>query len=302
MQTKTVLHPRNQHRERYDFSALTISSPALASHVKPNAYGDASIDFANPQAVIALNQALLLHHYRVQSWSIPKYYLCPPIPGRADYIHYLADLLGNANHNKDIRILDIGTGANMIYPLIGNYEYSWQFVGTDIDASALENANAIIKANSNLASDIELRLQIDVSHYFKGIIREGEQYDITMCNPPFHASITEAEAGTRRKLKGLAGNKKQIPKQAIALNFGGNAHELVCVGGEEAFICGMVAESKAFATQVRWFTSLISKESTLPAVYRALTQAGAFTVKTINMAQGQKQSRFVAWTFLKTYK
>ena len=306
MQTKSVLHPRNQHRERYDFDALIVSSPKLACHVKPNAFGDASIDFGNPQAVIALNKALLTHHYHVKDWHIPTHYLCPPIPGRADYIHYLADLLGKTNHNKTVHVLDIGMGANMVYPLIGNFEYGWQFVGTDIDVRALENANAIIIANSNLASEIELRLQTNTSHYFKGVIQADEHYDITMCNPPFHASFAEAEAGTRRKLKGLANKglssiKKKTFKQPTTLNFGGNVNELIYTGGEEGFVCGLVAESKTFATQVGWFTSLISKESSLPAVYRALIQAGALSITTIDMTQGQKKSRFVAWSFLKNY-
>ena len=296
MQIKTALHLRNQHRERYDFNALIISYPPLASFVKPNTYVDASIDFANPQAVIALNKALLLHHYGVQNWHIPKDYLCPPIPGRADYIHYIDDLLGNTN--KLARVLDIGVGANMVYPLIGNFEYGWQFVGADIDAKALENAHAIIKANPSLATAIELRLQTNSSNYFKNIIKAGELFDITLCNPPFHASFPEAEAGTRRKLTGLS-KGLHSQKQSTALNFGGNTHELIYAGGEAAFVCGMVAESKSYATQVRWFSSLISKEKTLPAVYRALKQAGAIRVETINMAQGQKKSRFVAWTFVR---
>ena len=40
-----------------------------------------------------LNRAILMHHYGVKSWDIPAGYLCPPIPGRADYIHSVADLL-----------------------------------------------------------------------------------------------------------------------------------------------------------------------------------------------------------------
>ena len=305
---KITLHPRNQHRARYDFDALIITSPLLATFVKPNAYGDASIDFSNPKAVIALNKALLLHHYAIRDWDIPAQFLCPPIPGRADYIHYLADLISNAcgeeiPRGNSVRVLDIGTGANLVYPLVGHSEYGWHFVGADIDEAALHNANTIIKANIGLESSIELRLQQNSSDHFKGVIQAGECYHITMCNPPFHASLEEAEAGTKRKLQGLAHRKsvshqgKVTQTQPTPHNFGGNSHELIYVGGEEAFVCGMVAESKSFATQVLWFTSLISKETTLPAVYHAFKQVGAMQVKTIGMAQGQKKSRFVAWTF-----
>ena len=110
------LHPRNLHNQGYDFPALVTSYPALASHVKPNPYGNLSIDFSNPLAVKTLNAALLNRHYNIADWDIPDGALCPPIPGRADYIHYIADLVGP--ENPDIKLLDIGTGANGIYPLL----------------------------------------------------------------------------------------------------------------------------------------------------------------------------------------
>ncbi len=290
-QIKTALHPRNQHRDRYDFELLIAANPALKSFVKPNKFGDASIDFANPQAVKALNQALLKQYYDVAVWDIPPHYLCPPIPGRADYVHYLADLLAeNPLENQSIRVLDIGTGANMIYPLIGQYSYGWQFVGADIDANAIKNAQQIVDANS-LNDKIELRLQDNKNHFFCGMIKKGERFIFTMCNPPFHASLAEAQAGTQRKWRGLGKSGRS------ALNFGGQSNELVCEGGEEAFVLAMIKESKQFATQCQWFTTLVSKAANLPSVYRALQTVGAQQVKTIDMQQGQKQSRMVAWTF-----
>lgn len=57
-----MLHPRNQHRTGYDFGVLVQAHQTLSQYVRPNAYGDDSIDFANPQAVKALNQALLKHY------------------------------------------------------------------------------------------------------------------------------------------------------------------------------------------------------------------------------------------------
>jgi 23S rRNA (adenine1618-N6)-methyltransferase len=60
----------------------------------------------------------------------------------------------------------------------------------------------------------------------------------------------------------------------------------------------LVAESRQVANSCFWFTTLVSKKDTLPGVYRALKQAAAVDVQTIAMAQGQKKSRVVAWTFL----
>lgn len=306
---KTGLHPRNQHRGRYDFERLTKSCPELTKFVKANAYGDASIDFANGQAVKALNRALLLVYYAVREWDIPEQYLCPPIPGRADYIHYLADLLATVNGGAvplDVRVLDIGVGANMVYPLIGHHEYGWRFVGADIDAVAINNATHIVQANAGLAVAISLRIQPSSSAYFKGVVQQGERFDLTLCNPPFHASQHEASAGTHRKWQGLGKEslvkghfgKKGAQHKSPALNFGGQGAELYCLGGEEAFICGMITESQSFAVSCLWFTSLVSKAESLPTIYRVLRNVGAVRVHTINMAQGQKQSRMVAWTFM----
>lgn len=302
--TKSELHPRNRHRARYDFDQLIQASSALAPYVKLNKYGDASIDFSNAQAVKVLNQSLLKQFYGVLVWDIPKQYLCPPIPGRADYLHYIADLLsaGNAGEipkGQSVRVLDIGVGANLIYPLIGTREYGWQFVGADIDAKALDNAQQIVDANA-LSGDIELRLQTSPASIFQGMIKQGEKFALTMCNPPFHGSLEEAQAGTARKWRGLGKHlTKRVPNEkSPMLNFGGQNAELYCEGGEEAFVATMIKESKQHATQCIWFTTLISKAANLPSVYRALKQVNALDVRTIEMSQGQKKSRIVAWTFL----
>ncbi len=302
---KPNLHSRNKHRGRYDFDILIQANPALASFVKLNAYHDASIDFANPQAVKALNQALLKQFYNISVWDIPAQYLCPPIPGRADYLHYLADLLASSNagvipRGESVRILDIGVGANVIYPLIGNREYGWHFVGSDIDPIALANGQGILDANG-LSTAIELRLQASPLAVFKGIVRQGERFNLTMCNPPFHGSLEEANTGTQRKWQNLGKGASKLghKNQAPALNFGGQAAELYCAGGEVAFVNRMVNESAQFASQCYWFTTLVSKAASLPSIYRSLKAVHALQVKTIDMAQGQKKSRIVAWTFLK---
>jgi 23S rRNA (adenine1618-N6)-methyltransferase len=296
---KNIMHPRNRHRGRYNFAKLVALTPELAPFVSLNAYGDESINFADPAAVQALNRALLHEVYGIKAWDLPAQYLCPPIPGRADHLHYLADLLADLNggvipRGNSIQVLDIGVGANCIYPLIGQREYGWQFVGSDIDKVALANAQSIVDANG-LSETISLRLQVSAASIFQGVVKPNEVFDLCMCNPPFHASLAEARSGTQRKWKnlGIDSNKKKIP----VLNFGGQSMELCCEGGEEAFVSRMVEESTRFRGSCLWFTSLISKSSSLPGVYRAIKYSGAVENRTIEMAQGQKKSRMVAWTF-----
>lgn len=290
------MHPRNKHQGRYDLIQLQLENPSLSRFVKLNPNDELTIDFSDPIAVKALNKTLLKSYYQIKEWDIPAQFLCPPIPGRADYIHYLADLL-KSNNNK-IKGLDIGVGANMIYPLIGIREYDWQFVGVDIDQTALENAQKILDANT-LSESVSLRLQLDRNNIFKGIIKEDDYFDFTMCNPPFHASLEDAKAGSRRKLNNLAkkANQPLTKSKNPKLNFGGQAAELYCDGGEIKFIKRMIEESVEFKNHCRWFTTLVSKASHLPSIYNALKNINAREIRTVEMAQGQKHSRFVAWSF-----
>jgi 23S rRNA (adenine1618-N6)-methyltransferase len=281
---KTELHPRNRHRGFYDFKLLIKHCSRLAQFVAPNEYGNESIDFANPMAVKTLNKALLKTYYNIE-WDLPAPFLCPPIPNRADYIHTIADILQGAK-GKQISILDIGVGANCIYPLIGHREYGWRFVGTDINPQAISIAKGIV-AQNGLQDAIEIRQQKSTSKIFEGI-SEDRTFDISMCNPPFHSSQEQANAGTKRKWKNLH-------KNTSLLNFGGQSNELWCPGGEVAFIHQMIQES--IHVKCTWFTSLVSKEDSLSPIYRALQKVKPTQIKTINLGQGQKKSRIIAWTF-----
>lgn len=304
--TPSNLHPRNPHQGRYDLNALITVCPELKSHLKLNPKGEQTVDFTSEEAVRLLNQALLAHHYQIAHWNIPQGYLCPPIPGRADYIHYAADLLQGKKQNA--KVLDIGTGANCIYPIIGSRSYGWRFVGSDIDPVSVSTAKLIVESNSVLKNKIKLVQQLNKHAIFNGVIGPNDLFDLTLCNPPFHASLAEANAGTERKQKNLSKHKeKQKTKnndQALLVdktqgrNFGGQKSELWCDGGEIAFLKRMITESKEFSGQVMWFTSLVSKSDNIKPLKKLLSQIGVKQVKVINMSQGQKLSRLIAWSFL----
>lgn len=301
---KTGLHPLNPHRFRYDFDALTEVCPELKNFVSVNEHNIETIDFADPEAVKTLNKALLISDYDIQNWDIPAGYLCPPIPGRADYIHYLADLLAITNNGvipegENIVGLDIGIGANCIYPIIGNAAYGWSFVGTDIDEKALQNCKKIISDNPKLIDVISLQSQIEPRFIFKNIILPEDKFAFTICNPPFHASPEEAAKSALRKVNTLENTKTSTRDGAKPiLNFGGQNAELWCKGGEMGFITQMIYESVKYPMQCLWFTTLVSKKDNLKNIYKLLNKVGAAEIKTIDMAQGQKISRIVAWTFL----
>jgi 23S rRNA (adenine1618-N6)-methyltransferase len=296
---KTNLHSRNQHRSRYDFEFLIENSPELKPFVLINEHAIETIDFSDPNAVKALNKSLLTSYYGIKNWDIPEFYLCPPIPGRADYIHYIADLLASSNNGvipqgETINGLDIGIGANCIYPIIGHTTYGWHFLGTDIDEKAIENCSSIIESNPKLLEVISLQQQTEARFIFKNIITPEDRFTFTICNPPFHKSLDEATKGTIRKISNLESKKTNKP----ILNFGGHNAELWCEGGELGFITQMIFESAKYPLQCFWFTTLVSKQSHLTSIYKTLNKVNVATIKTIDMSQGQKISRIVAWTFL----
>ncbi len=296
---KTRLHDRNKHRERYNFEELIAVQPELKDYVSINKFGDESIDYFDPKAVMMLNKALLKKFYNIQYYVLPKNYLCPPIPGRADYIHYIADLLAEDGLRKGIntpqvKILDIGFGANCIYPVLGVSEYGWSFVGSDIDGTSFRNAENIIRNNPQLKGKVELRFQRNQREMFKGVIKPGEKIDVSICNPPFHASAEKAKAGSTQKYQNLKGNRSS----KVVLNFGGQSNELWTKGGEERFIANMVEQSVLVKNSCRWFTTLVSKSVHLKNAIKAIEASGAIEHKVVEMGQGNKISRFVAWTFI----
>ncbi len=296
---KIKLHPRNKNRDRYDLDALVIACPKLEQYIQLNKFGVKSVNFANPFAVKLLNKALLHHYYGIKHWDFPDENLCPPIPGRADYLHYIADLLGENNWGTiptgdKIYGLDIGMGASCIYPILGVSEYGWQFIGTDVDPKSIASANSIIIDNPSLKGKVECRLQKKTSAIFDGILSKDEKIEFVICNPPFHASIADAQKGSRRKTKNLSGKTVKTP----TLNFAGNSSELVYKGGEYQFIANMIIESELYSKNCYWYSILVSKESNLKGLLKLLEKTKAKQIKTIPMETGNKSSRILAWTFL----
>ncbi|GAB5557397.1 MAG: 23S rRNA (adenine(1618)-N(6))-methyltransferase RlmF [Schleiferiaceae bacterium] len=295
-QIKSALHPKNPFNRRYDFEKLTASFPDLKPFVRKNDYGDLSIDFFDPKAVLTLNKALLKYYYQINRYHLPVNYLAPPIPGRADYLFYANDLLASDNNTTEhpVRCLDVGVGANCIYPIIGSRTFGWSFVGSDIDGTSIKNAQKIVKDNDGLFTKIDIRFQKNKREIFNGVVKRGEKFDLSLCNPPFHSSAAQATQSGTQKYQNLKKSRRVKPVS----NFGGQANELWTYGGEERFIAQMISESKSYGSQVRWFTCLLSKSKHINRAVKAIEESGAVEHRLIEMSQGNKSSRFLAWTFL----
>ncbi|MEK6495284.1 23S rRNA (adenine(1618)-N(6))-methyltransferase RlmF [Myroides odoratimimus] len=296
--TTKKLHERNKHQNLYNFEQLKQVVPELATFIIKNPSGVDTIDFAIPEAVVLLNKAILMKDYKMTYWEMPKTNLCPPIPGRADYIHYIADLLAEGNNGKvptgrGVKVLDLGIGANVIYPIIGVAEYGWEFVGSEVDVVSVKTASHIIDNNPHLKTHVIIRQQPTKRNILKNIIGEKEYFDVVICNPPFFKSRAEVLAKTTQKLKNLG---KEVVGKPVQ-NFSGQNNELWCDGGELAFITNYIYESKHFKRQAVWFTTLVSNKDNLKPLQSLLKRSETKEVRIINMEQGNKISRILAWRY-----
>jgi 23S rRNA (adenine1618-N6)-methyltransferase len=306
MEKTKKLHERNIHNKNYNFDDLSKASKSLIRFIKVSESGKKSINFENPQAIIELNKALLIKHYDVKDWAIPEGHLCPPVPGRADYIHYIADLIRPTDSSsipvgKSVKGLDVGTGAGCIYPILGNSIYGWRFVGSEINSDSINSSKKILSANSTLKKNISLRFQKSEKDIFLNIMKD-ELFDFTMCNPPFYTSLDEANMKSAQKKDNLAKNKKEksikaSPEKDLR-NFGGINSELWCKGGELAFIKLMIKQSIEVQNKCRWFTTLVSNKENLTELKNALKLAKAEEVKVIKMETSNKITHILAWTYL----
>lgn len=281
------MHPNNPFQNDYDLDKLCFANHKLQKHVFTNEFGNKTLNFGHKKSVKELNRALLKHNYLLNFWDIPENNLCPPIPGRLDYLLQVNDLL---NNKKDIHLLDIGTGANLIYPILGTCHFNWKCTASEVDKDSIKNAQLIIN-NNNQLSNIEIKPQQFKNSILENIITKDDFFDVVVCNPPFFKNAQDAAKKNERKVKNLKLNEKD------KLNFGGVSNELWYKGGEEAFIKKMIHESTLFKKQVTWFTSLVSQKENLKNIKRAINKTKPIDVKVIELELGNKKSRIVAWKY-----
>ncbi|XP_078440677.1 uncharacterized protein LOC144710716 [Wolffia australiana] len=290
-------HPRNRYSEKPpDFGILASLYPSFRPFVFETRSGRSTIDWTDFNATRELSRVLLQHDHGVQ-WWIPDGQLCPTVPNRSNYIHWIDDLLSSGlipkNSNDPearIRGFDIGTGANCIYPLLGASLLGWSFVASNVTEAALEWARKNVQNNPHLSHLIEIRNADANSEkptedllcspaVLVGVVRENEEFDFCMCNPPFFESLEEA---------GLN------PRTAC----GGTPEEMVCPGGERAFISRIIEDSNKLKLRFRWFTSMVGRKINLKFLVSKLREAGVSIVKTTEFVQGKTARWGLAWSFL----
>ncbi|MFZ4260642.1 23S rRNA (adenine(1618)-N(6))-methyltransferase RlmF [Sphingobacterium sp. HJSM2_6] len=283
------LHPKNKFNQEYDFTRLVKKVPNLKHFLQSTPDKRVSIDFSNPEAVFYLNKALIEYGFDIKGWDILEQSLCPSIPGRLNYIHYLADLIGT-KENKKIKILDIGTGSSLVYPILGTRSYPWSFVATEVHQASLIHAGKILSRNPGLDKVIQLREQENPKHILNGVILPGEYFDAIMCNPPFYKSKEDYLATVVKKNK-----KLHQTEDNFNANFQGLSNELWCTGGEKKFITQLISESIQLKDQIGICSSLVSNKENLKPLKAVLEYHNIKGITVTQMHQGNKINRILSW-------
>lgn len=331
---RPIMHPRNKYSDKPpDFSLLASLYPSFEPYIFYSRDGHPKIDWTNFNATRELTRVLLLHDHSL-NWWIPDGHLCPTVPNRSNYIHWIEDLLSsdvipNSHREGDvIKGFDIGTGANCIYPLLGASLLGWSFVGSDVTDAAVEWAEKNATNNPQITGLIEIRkvdneekascsetscsgmstngqscknykgVSVDIEPstsssgatniyhgppVLLGVVKDGEKFDFCMCNPPFFETMEEA---------GLN------PKTSC----GGTPAEMVCPGGEQAFISRIIQDSVQLKHSFQWFTSMVGRKSNLKVLISKLWEVEVSVVKTTEFVQGQTSRWGLAWSFVPPVK
>ena len=276
-----------------NFIELSTQFPSFSKYVITNKYNYTTIDWKNPDAVRELTQCLLKKDFGLKSYNLPSNFLIPTIPSRLNYILFLKKLFNAfsiGNYCNSPFIVDIGTGANVIYPIIGNRMFNWNFVCSEINDDSIKIANEILKENQ--IDKIVILKQYNKSKVFEGILddtknikKRNRKYIFTMCNPPYFDSEKE--------------EKKDNKHTDNEYNF----EEVYCKGGETRFILEMIKESEIYKNKVFIFTTLVGKKINFIHLKDILKNNEKIKLlKCETFLQGKNARWVLAWSYFDSYE
>ncbi|KAL6782426.1 hypothetical protein ACKKBG_A06750 [Auxenochlorella protothecoides x Auxenochlorella symbiontica] len=319
------INPRSRYaQEEPDFGDLAQAYPYLRPFLVPRGTGRPSLNFRDPRACVALTRALLARDHGLR-WDLPPGHLAPPVTGRANYVHWVQDLLAlSAPEGGEVCGLDVGTGANLIYPLLGAALAGWRFVGVDVSRAALRAARRLLDANTGVARRVTLRrvpMQPEQRAFFHGMeaapegpreegdggggergAASGGAWEEVSARDAAGGGILSAALRAGEAFAFCMCNPPFFESldeagRNPATAFGGTPLEMVYPGGEAAFVLSMLADSCTLRSHIHWFTTMVGKKSTLRALRGALARAGARVVRTTEFAQGRTSRWGVAWSW-----
>mmetsp|Transcript_2069 Transcript_2069/g.8157 ORF Transcript_2069/g.8157 Transcript_2069/m.8157 type:complete len:393 (-) Transcript_2069:1443-2621(-) len=272
--SRTGCHRRNPYYEKVpDFGELASRHPELRKHMQFSESGFAHLNLRSVDAQIQLAKTLLKEDFHLE-WDLPEGHLCPAIPSRIDYLLWAEDIY-KASMPTEVSncVVDVGTGASCIYPLLGCrvLDQSYRFIAIDNDCQALTSASENVSRNS-----LQARILVREGSLLAPLGKE-ERVSFTVCNPPFYADPADPGMNPLRTSSG------GLP-------------QMVTSGGELEFLKSLAKESALFPN-VAWFTSLVGLKRDVYPFETYLREMNADRVVRTSFQIARTRRWAVAWTF-----
>ena len=276
---------------RPDFLTLIKEFPELKKYkLKQNEDNEDEFqfDWSNNELSLLMDKSILNYYFNIKYYDIPKGFLIPPIPSRINYINLINSIITKLINDIDIKNIigiDIGTGANIIYPILGYSIYKWKFICTEINKEAYNNAKLILQKN-NLENNINIIKQNNKDNIFISILNRENKYIFSMCNPPYYNYENEI--------------KLEDKKRDNEYNF----DEIYYKNGEYGFFQRYFEESICYKNNVFLYTILIGKKINAENIYDKLSSYSDI-IKIYNMQKiltGNNVRYIIYWSFFNNYK
>lgn len=274
-----------------DFLTLIKEFPELKKYIlKQNEDNEEEFqfDWSNNELSLLMDKSILNYYFNIKYYDIPKGFLIPPIPSRINYINLINSIITKLIKDIDIKNIigiDIGTGANIIYPILGYSIYKWKFICTEINKEAYNNAKLILQKN-NLENNINIIKQNNKDNIFISILNRENKYIFSMCNPPYYNYENEI--------------KLEDKKRDNEYNF----DEIYYKNGEYGFFQRYFEESICYKNNVFLYTILIGKKINAENIYDKLSSYNDI-IKIYNMQKiltGNNVRYIIYWSFFNNYK
>lgn len=259
--------------------------------------GGAFSQHVHQDFTVSLTQALLHLHFKIRLTQIPMQHLCPPIPNRFYYVHWLQTqvLALDTTTSSTTTVLDIGTGATAIYALLwAATDPQCRVIATDIDAEAVALASQNVSDNglSNRIRVTQVAASTRQSQQIAGMgplatslasMAPNTLVDVVMVNPPFYDTIVPERLDGRDRTR-MTTYEGSYP------------------GGEVSFCVDMMRDSLLLRNAApRWCSCMVSRKTSLVKLQHILIQLlGRAHVVTGEFDAGSMTRWFLAWTTRQT--
>ena len=278
-----------------NFNHLGQKYPSFSPYVKKTKYNTYTIDWKNGEAVRELTKCLLNKDFGIQYYELPNNYLIPTLPSRLNYILYLKKLYNifgiGAKSKNTHYVFDVGTGANLVYPILGSKMFNWNFVCSEINNNSIKIANNIIQGNNIDPKKIVIIKQNDSTKIFDGILDnfqkflQKNKFIFSMCNPPYYDYENEIKFDNSH-----TDNEY-------------NFEEVYTKGGEKQFILQMIKESETYKNKIFIFTSLVGKKKNFLILKEILQKNKKLKfLKFETFFQGKNARWVLAWGYHENYE